>query len=574
MKTNELNFFIGGKGGEGIDAPGTIFAKICMAAGLHVHTAAEFQNVIKGYNNTYQIRVSDKPVYSHINHYDLMLALDKDTTDLYLDNVVLGGAVIYDPQITDIEKEGVHLFPVPLREIAKEKVGMEIAKNVVGMGAVFALLHYNLDSLLDILEKNFSKKGNEVVAKNHAAAKAGYDYILENFEDVFEYKLENLDEINKSFLANGNLLASMGAIKAGCKFVSEYPMTPSSSVLHYMAKYAREYDISVNHVEDEISAINMAIGAGFAGTRSMTATSGGGYALMTEAIGMSGMIETPVVIIEVQRPGPSTGLPTRTGQADLRQVLHASQGDFPHIVLSPKTHKDAFYTAYEAFNLAEIYQCPVTVLMEKYMAENYVSVPFLKTDQLRINRGKLLTEDKIDENFKRFETTSDGVSPRTIPSQKGGAHTASSYEHREDGYFTEKPDEVNTINEKRMRKMITLQNRLPLAELKGDENADVTLVCWGATYGAVRESMDLLRKEGISANMLHVKYLNPLQKNIQELLEKSKHLILVEGNIGAQLGGLLREKTGVNIEDKILDYTGRPFTPDGIAKKALAFLNK
>jgi len=442
------------------------------------------------------------------------------------------------------------------------------------MGAVFALLNYSLDPLLAILTKNFSRKGEEIVTKNHAAAQAGYDYIREHFEDVFDYQLEDLDVIEKSFLANGNLVATMGAIKAGCKFVAEYPMTPSSSVLHYMAKYARDYDISVNHVEDEIAAVNMIIGAAFAGTRSLTATSGGGYALMTEAIGLSGMIEAPIVIINVQRPGPSTGLPTRTGQADLRQVLHASQGDFPHIVLSPGTHEEAFYMTYEAFNLAEAYQCPVTILMEKYMAENYASLPFLKTDHLKVNRGKLLKEDEINETFKRFETTDDGISPRTVAGQKGGAHTASSYEHREDGYFTEKIEEVNAINEKRMRKLQTLQDQLPLAELEGDKDAEVTLVCWGATYGAVHESMEFLKKKGISANMLHVKYLNPLQKNIQELLEQSKHLILVEGNIGAQLGGLLREKTGVEIEDKILDYTGRPFTPDGIAEKVLTFLNK
>ena len=566
MQINQLNFMVGGKAGEGVDLPGTLFAKIAMQAGLRIHTSAEFYSVIKGYNNILQVRLSEKPINAHSNNFDLVLALNDETGEKYLDDIVAGGGIIYDPQIAELKRDDIKLFAVPLREIAKEKVGLDLAKNIVGIGAAMALLDYSIDLLAELLKSIFSRKGEEIISKNIAAAQAGYDYVIANYPDSFDYKIQSIDA-SKTFMMNGNQIAALGAVKAGCKFVSEYPMTPSSSVLHFMAKHAQEYNISVNHVEDEISAINMAIGAGYAGVRSMTATSGGGFALMTEAIGLAGMVEVPVVIIDVQRPGPSTGLPTRTGQGDLRQVLHASQGDFPKIVLSPGTHEEAFYMTFEAFNLAEIYQCPVILMMEKYLAENNVNLPFLKTDDLKIDRGKLLDEKQINpDTFKRFENTEDGISSRSIPGQKGGAHTASSYEHREDGYFTEEIEEVNQINERRMRKMETLQKNLPPAILEGEQEADITLVCWGATYGSAYEAMELLNQKDMSANLLHIKYLQPFQPGVQEILEKAKHPILVEGNISTQLGGLIREKTGVEIKNKILDYSGRPFTSNFITR--------
>ncbi|MBU0727947.1 2-oxoacid:acceptor oxidoreductase subunit alpha [Patescibacteria group bacterium] len=572
MVINELTFMVGGKAGEGVDLPGTMFAKLCMHAGLWFKTNAEFHSVIKGYNNIFQIRASEKKVYSHLTKYDLVIALDKETTDLYLDDVVPGGGVIYDPEITKVKKEGIKLFPVPLRRIAKEKVGLDLAKNVVAIGAAVALIDYPIDVLLDLIVKTFAKKGESVTSKNVDAAQAGYNYVKENFNQEFNYVIKPVKEHTKTFMVNGNYAITFGAIKAGCKFVSEYPMTPSSSILHAMAKHARDFNISVNHVEDELSAINMAIGAGFAGARSMAATSGGGFSLMTEAIGLAGMVEVPVVIVEVQRPGPSTGLPTRTGQGDLRQVIHASQGDFPKIVLSPGTHEEAFYMAFHAFNLAEIYQCPVILLTEKYLGEGSVNLPFLDVSQLKINRGKLLSEDEIPKNFERFKDTASGISPRTVPGQKGGAHTASSYEHREDGYFTEEIEPVNRINERRMRKMETLEKLLPPAKLEGEQNADVTLVCWGATYGPAYEAMEWLKRKGVSANLLHIKYLQPFQPGVREALEKTKMPILVEGNISSQLGGLIAEKAGVDISKKILDYSGRPFTPDQIAERVIQLI--
>lgn len=573
MKINELNFMIGGKAGEGIELPGVIFGKLCMSLGLRLHSTAEFYSVIKGYNNITQVRVSEKPLLSHTNDYDLVLALDAETCEKYLQSIVPGGGLIYDPKLSEVKRDDIHLFPVPLREIARDKVGLELAKNVVGVGAIMALLDLPLEPLTVLLRATFARKGEEIVLKNHAAALAGHQYILDNFLKKFDYHIRPVTEAPKTFMVNGNQIIALGAIKAGCKFVSEYPMTPSSSILHSMAKHAQEFDISVNHVEDEISAINMAIGAGYAGTRSLVGTSGGGFALMTEAIGLAGMLEVPIVVIDCQRPGPSTGLPTRTGQGDLRQVLHASQGDFPRIVLSPGTHEEAFYMTFEAFNLAEKYQCPVLMLSEKYISEGYVNLPFLPTDHLKVDRGKLLKDEEINkETFRRFENTEDGISNRTIPGQPGGAHTASSYEHNEIGYFTEEIDDVVSINARRMRKMDTLLKELPKVQLVGPLDAAVTLVCWGSTYGPTLEAMALLEAEGIQANMLHIKYLLPFQPGVREILESAKQTILIEGNFSAQLGGLITEKTTIEIKDKILDWSGRPFTPKQIAEETKKLL--
>jgi len=566
MKINELNFMIGGKAGEGIEVPGNMFARICMHAGLWLNSTQEFYSVIKGYNNINQILVSETPVKSHSNHYDLVLSIDDETVTRYIGDVVPGGGIVYDPSLLseEVKRDDIKLFPVPLVQIAKEKAGFGLAKNIVGIGACIALIDYDIQPLLDLIVKTFARKGDVIVNKNIDAAQAGYNYAKEHFDRDFNYQIKPVKDPVKKFFVNGNYAIALGAIKAGCKFVSEYPMTPSSSILHAMAKHAQRYDISVNHVEDELSAINMAIGAGYAGVRSLVGTSGGGFALMTEAIGMAGMIEAPVVIVEIQRPGPSTGLPTRSGQGDLRTVMHASQGEFPRIVLSPGTHEEAFYMAFEAFNLAEKYQCPVILLSEKYLGEGHITLPFLNTDHLKVDRGKLLKEEEITESFKRYKVTEDGISYRSIPGQKGGAHCATTYEHLESGYFTEEIDDVNMMYERRMKKIKTIEKNLPPVEIEGDVDAEFTLLCWGATYGPAMKAVELLQQDRISANVLHIKYMLPLQPGLREALEKTKHPVLIEGNFTAQLGGVIAEKSGIDIQNKILDYSGRPFTPDQI----------
>lgn len=549
---------------------GQILASAVSSAGWFFHINNEIQNVIQGYHNTLQILISLEPLFSHSSRFSAILAMDEDTLAQDLQTLEPDGCLIYD-EIWTLNDESFKgcAYPVPFNDLAMATGGTKLMRNMVGLGVIAGMIGLDEDNVVKAINNRFSKKSDDVIEKNILAMRAGYEQAKKIATDQRDFKIVPQTHTEPLLITSGNMLAAMAAIKAGCRFFSAYPMTPSTSILHFLAKHAAEYKMSVHHVEDELSAVNMAIGAGFAGARSMVATSGGGYALMTEAISLAGMLEVPVVIIEVQRPGPSTGLPTRTGQGDLRQVLHAGQGDFPHIVLSPGTHEEVFGLVFEAFNMAEKYQCPVTVLMEKYLAESFVNLPRPDTRGLSVDRGLLATNDNLDigEVYQRYKISADGISPRSIPGMVGGSHTASSYEHGEDGYFTEDPAYVSKMNEKRMCKMETLSKTLPAIALEGVPDAEVTLVCWGSTLGPARQATVLLKNDGVTANILHIKYLRPLQPMVHELLSKSKRPILIEGNISAQLGGLIREQTGYEIVDKILDYSGRPFAPERIAER-------
>lgn len=564
MKTG-YNVLIGGRAGEGVDATAHLLAGLVAESGWHFFLNSELHNVIQGYHNYYQVNINSAAVPSHSSELDLAIALDQETLLEDIKRVKPGGLVIYEAADQLIAPVGGIIYlPTPLRELAKSKGGSEVLKNTVAMGVVTYLLQAELSLAQKVVAARFGKKGEGVVKTNLEALQAGYEYAAKMFSNCRPFKLQGGVE-NQKLMVSGNMMAARGAIKAGCKFFSAYPMTPSTSVLHYLAEHAAESGMSVHHVEDELAAINMAIGAGYAGARAMTATSGGGYALMTEAVGLAGMAEIPVVVLEVQRPGPSTGLPTRTGQGDLQQVLHAGQGDFPHIVLAPGTIQEAFDLTFEAFNLAEQYQCPVTVLLDKYLGESWINLEESEDQMPSIQRGKLIADPLTAGEYKRYKFEADGISSRCLPGQVNGRHTQTSYEHDEQGFFTEKPEEVSAMQEKRMRKMVTCQNQLPPAQLEGSPDADVTLVCWGSTYGPARAALDILDQAGSKANILQIKYLNPMPRNLRDVLSSLKHPILVEGNFSGQLGGVLREKTGVEIKDKILDFSGRPFAPEKIS---------
>ena len=415
-------------------------------------------------------------------------------------------------------------------------------------------------------------------------------------------------------LLTGNDAISLGAVKAGCKLVAEYPMTPSTSILHDMAAYAKDFNIIVKHTEDEIAAINMAIGAGWAGVRAMTGTAGGGYSLMVEALGMAGMCEIPVVCVEVQRPGPSTGLPTRTEQADLQFILHSSQGEFPRVVIAPGDYNECFYHTFQAFNLAEKYQLPVIVVSDKHLSESIQTVELFETKDLKVERGKLLSQKELDGlleksreflaannggtmaqkgfgglaakenyispdgNFLRYKNTDDGISPRTLPGMPGGIHRAATDEHDETGDLTETEENRTMMVDKRARKLEAALKELPAPQLLGpggtpekSAKADITFVTWGSPKEAVLEVLELLAADGIKANMLQIVYMIPFHtKEISAILEKAKHVIGVEQNSEAQLCALIREKTGFLIEDKILKYSGRQFTAHEIYEKTKA----
>ena len=572
MEKNRLTWKIGGKAGEGVMATGIIFSQSCSRGGLHVFDINEYPSLIKGGHNTIQVRVEDREIFSQVSGVSILIALNKETIFLHKDELSKGGGIIYDSAETIERKElreDIRLYPVPFMNIIKEIGAQPIMKNNVALGASIALIHYDFDIVAGVIRDTFKRKGDKIINENTSAARAGFDYIKKNFPDDFNYKLEKIGTPGKMLLT-GNDAICMGAIKAGCKFYSAYPMTPASSILHFMAANERRFNIVVKHTEDEISAINMAIGAGFAGVRAMCGTSGGGFCLMSEGYGLAGMIEVPIVIILAMRPGPSTGMPTWSEQGDFKFALSASQGDFPRPVLVPGDNEECFYLTAEAFNIAEKYQTPVIVLTDKNLAESHKTTEKFDSGRITIERGVYASPAELSaspENtfFKRYKVTENGVSPRTIPGTKKGLYIATSDEHDEEGNISEEIEDRINMMQKRMRKLETLAKELKQPELVGPLDAEVTIIAAGSTKGPIKEAMITLEKEGVKTNYLQIVYLNPFpSEKVSKVIDSAKKTVVVENNFTGQLADIIKEKTGKSVDKKILKYDGRPFYPEEI----------
>src|SRR3989338_4377752 len=567
---NNLNWKIGGEAGYGILSAGEIFAYACAHGGLETFAYLEYPSLIRGGHNTYQVLVREDNVQSHSSRVDLLIALNKETIDRHLGELMEAGALVYDSDDKTLRDYACatrqhNCFGVPMEELAKQAGGEKLMRNMVAVGASLGLVGYSFDYLTSLIERVFSKKGAKMVELNQAAAKAGYDYAYEHYGEQFGYRLEVRPSREPRMLVNGNEAIAQGAIRAGLKFYAAYPMTPASSILHYLAAQEREYKLVVKQTEDEIAAMNMAVGASFAGVRSLVATSGGGFSLMVEALGLAGMVEAGVVVVLAQRPGPATGLPTWTEQGDLRFALHAAQGDFPRVVLAPGDPEECFYLTFLAHNLAEKYQLPVIIMTDKYLAEARQTVPFFKTEALSVERGELADTSKLsaDTRFARYAVMPSGVSPRSIPGQPGGMYVANSDEHEPTGLANEEAEVRRLQMEKRMRKLQTLRSEIPEpVKLYGPKQANVTLVGWGSTKGPILEALKELEREGKSVNFLQVRLLEPFPiKEIDTFLRQAKRRVMFENNYSGQLGGLIRERTGIDITDKFLKYDGRPIHP-------------
>lgn len=580
MIKNKISWMIGGEAGYGIIAAGTTFAKACSRGGLHVFINSEFPSLIKGGHNISLVRVDEEEIFSHLETVDLLVALNQETIDLHLNEIVPGGGIVYDGEQINItrenlKREDIVLYSVPLTKIIRELGAELLLRNTVVVGASMAILDYDFGLLEVAIRDSFGKKKGEIVEQNVKAARRGYDYVKKNICQECGNKLEPR-KAPERMLLTGNDAIAMGAIKAGCKFYAAYPMTPVSAILHTMAEKAKEFNIVVKQTEDEIAAMNMIIGAGFAGVRAMNATSGGGFSLMVEALGLAAMTETPIVTVEGQRPGPSTGQPTHTAQSDLKFLFSAGQGEFIRIVIAPGDREECFYETFNAFNLAEEFQVPVLILVDKFLAEDYKTTELFDQSNLKIERGKLLSQRELDKisDYKRYLNTEDGISPRALPGQLNGVHCAPSTEHDEAGFSHEAsealmpPEAVKMMLEKRMRKLSSIEKELKPPKLYGPQDADITLVSWGSTKGPIFEAMKLLGKDGIKTNFLQVLYLSPFpSEEVKKVLSSSKIVVDVENNFIAQLASLIREKTGIEIQNKILKYDGRPFYPNFIYKK-------
>ncbi len=574
---------IGGAPGQGIATAGKNLSQICARYGLHVFTYSAYQSLIRGGHTFLTIRISSEPVANHGDKIDMVVAFDRNSIETHLPNVRPGGALIYnsdDVRKQAPERDDIQLCPIPYKEYSSVIEDRKIQKaclNTCMLGATLNLIGADLKMFEEILISALLKrKGQEVVDANIAVATAGYEHAAEHFTQ-FDAKFEK-QEPALAF-GQGNSLMAMGGAAAGVKFYCAYPMSPSTGVLRWMARNARDLGIMVRQCEDEISVVNMVIGAAHAGCRAMCATSGGGFALMSEAIGSAGMMEIPIVVINVQRGGPSTGLPTKTEQGDLWQILGASQGDFPKIVVAPTSIVDGFNTIPELFNLVDKFQCPGMVLSDLMLGEGYTTFdPNSINWQPEIDRGELITElGQTDGEYLRFQITDSGISPRALPGTPGHVHVVATDDHDEDGglisdEFTN-PHKRRDIMEKRQRKMDGIVQLLPPPTLEGPEDAEVTLIGWGSTHGVISEAAQTLTKDGIVTNHIHFKWLYPMDEDaVNEVLANSGHAIIVECNYTGQFARFLRGETGFKADGHIRKYDGEPFMPHHIVDGARELL--
>lgn len=583
----EVTIGIAGAAGDGLDKSGDTLAKTCGRLGLYVYAYNSYQSIIRGGHIWLRVRIGEKKVYSHGDRLSAVIALNQDSLERHAREVDEGGVVIFnsdklklDPAIA---KPGVQVLELPMAEVTKEVVAKHgplqpVMQNTVAIGAVLYLAQLGLDEAGNVMHDTFQQKGQKVIDLNVDLLKAGFEWAKSRAKVVT--KEWSFSKKKRPFVT-GNEAMAIGAAAAGCKFYSAYPMTPASTILHWMANHAKKVGICVKQCEDELSVINMAIGAGIGGVRSMCATAGGGFALMTEAVGMAGIMEVPVVCVEVQRGGPSTGLPTKTEQGDLFQVYGASQGEFPRLIVAPRDVADAYQTAVDSFNLADKYQLPVLIMSDLLLSEHPETVdPELFNPDVKIDRGEIVSEwPESNGKYKRFRFTESGISPRALPGTANTNYVSPSDDHDEEtilisDMFTSPPIRRKIV-EKRERKVELMLKELPAPRLEGEKDAEVTLVCWGSTFGVVKEAAELLTEQGVKTNFLVIKYIAPFHtREVTEILSKCKNKISVEVNFRSQMARMIRMETGIKMDGHVNRYDGEPLTPGEVAETVKQIIGK
>ena len=624
MTRDDFIWMAGGPQGSGVDSSANIFARACCYGGLHVYGQREYHSNIKGLHSYFHIRVSPEEIGSIASRVDLLCTFDADSVVRHIWEVSQGGGIICDTEvlgkrimeiptlsasfreefqktldekgikpetvgdlINEVKKNGIKIYPVPYlellqglgKEIGEEKLSkLTIMTNTMALGISFGLIKYDKKFVNKAIEKIFEKKA-KLISTNIVAFSRAYDYAMKNFGDS-GFSLNPVETDEKRIYLQGTQAVALGKIAGGCRFQSYYPITPAGDESEYLEEnqvFELEKEgisqaggsIIVIQTEDEIAAVNMASGAALTGARAATSTSGPGFSLMAEGLGWAGINEVPTVISYYQRGGPSTGLPTRHGQDDLRFALHASHGEFPRIILCSGDLDECFYDAASAFNYAERYQTPVIHLTDKALANSSRSCRIFDRSRVKIERGQLLKEDDVREKeYKRFQITESGISPRLPLGTPGAIFWNTGDEHNELGHVTENPMMRTVMMEKRMKKLELADKEIPAQErvnFFGDNDAAVTIVSWGSPKGAILEAMDRLRQQGHKINFLQIRMMHPLPTDyVAEVLAKAKKKIAVEGNYSAQMAGIIRERTGMDMDYFVLKWNGRPMTSDEV----------
>ncbi|MBN1796233.1 MAG: 2-oxoacid:acceptor oxidoreductase subunit alpha [Sedimentisphaerales bacterium] len=553
---NDFSIVLCGQAGQGIQTVETLLMKIFKASGLNIFATKEYMSRVRGGLNSTQIRVSSEPVRAFVNRTDLLVALDKGAIEHLSKRIGDKTVILIDEK--SVPDKADKLVKIPLSELANQ-AGGKIYANSVAVGIITGLFDIDQQLIEKQLSSFFSKKDEDVVNKNTIALKSGYEFGKSLVEsNKIEIPALKSSDLSGDIVINGAQAVSIGAIACGCNFISAYPMSPSTGVLVFLSKNSKEFGIVAEQAEDEIAAINMAIGAWYAGARAMVTTSGGGFALMTEGVSLAGMLETPIVVHLAQRPGPATGLPTRTEQADLELALYAGHGEFPRIIFAPGTLRQAFELTAAAFNLADKYQIPVIILTDQYLIDSNYNIPRLNIEDIKIER--FITESKAD--YERYEPTKDGISPRAIPGFGKGLVAVDSDEHNTEGHITEDLDLRVKMVDKRLAKLKAIKNEVVAGELWPGDKYKNLVVCWGSTYPIVKEALTFLSRDDTA--MLHLAQVYPLHEDIKQLLQKAEKVTIIESNATGQLAKLIKLSTGFEIENKILKYSGLSFSVEEV----------
>lgn len=566
----EISIVIAGEAGQGIDTITSFIAKSLKKSGYNVFYTLEYMSRVKGGCNSGTIRISTESVSAYTEKADFVFAISKDALEHLRNRIFENTIVVFEYENQEILNKFANNFMIEFSAIAKD-FGGDIYTNTIVAGIIMRILSIDSNLFKENIEQIFSKKGNEIVEKNQQASAKGFE-IGENLikEKDISINIAQNDLSNEIFqkeiLITGNDAISLGCIAGGVDFISSYPMSPSTGLFTFLAKYSSEFNIIVEQAEDEIAAINMGLGAWYAGGRAMTSTSGGGFALMCEGVSLSGMTETPMVIYLGQRPGPATGLPTRTEQADLNLVLYSGHGEFPRIILTPGKLEDAFYLAQKAFNLADKFQVPVFILTDQYFADSAYNVKPFDIEKTEITEYI----SKTDKDYKRYAFTEDSISPRGIPSFGEGLVVLDSDEHDEQGHITENLDLRIKMVDKRMAKLNMIKSELIkddliLPEFFGDSQARNLIVAWGSTCNIIKEALNNINNPDIA--FLYFKQVYPLHKNILDYFTNALNIICIENNFNGQFANLLKLELGVNVDKKILKYNGLPFSVEELVLK-------
>lgn len=576
-----VSWKIGGEQGTGIDSSGEILATVCNRLGYYIYGYREFSSRIIGGHSNYKIRIGTEPIGSTSWDLNVLVAIDQETIDRNAGELVEGGLVIADEAISPelpADCKG-RLFAMPVGKWASE-IGNPLVRNVIFLGMTAYIFGLPLEEFENVIEELWGRKGDKVVAQNKAALNRGYSYAAEHLLER-DFELQPGDG-QKRLLMIGNEAVALGALAAGCRIVAAYPITPASEIMEWLMPRLPQYGGVVIQAEDEIAAITTCLGAAFAGARALTATSGPGLSLKQEAIGLAQTAELPVVIVDTQRGGPSTGMPTKHEQSDVLAMLYGSHGDTPRIVLAPSTAEECFYDTVLAFNLADKYQMPVILALDLSLALNKQTVPELDLSRVTIERGEIVdTEELLElpkgESFKRYAITESGISPRSLPGQPRGQYLATGVEHNEYGKVSEDPQNRVAMMNKRFRKLEGL--KLDSLKVVGPETSDLLLIGFGSTYGPLSEARAQLEQAGVKVSHAHVRVLAPFPaEELAALIKSAKNVLVVENNYSAQLAHLIKLHVGDIFMNRpgdtlhhmrsLLKYDGRPFLPREIVARA------